>query len=70
MHLPGNQLLACPIGWLLMKQFLNAFAYRMGLSIWIFLGVGLFICLLAVLTVGFQAWRSAMQNPANTLRYD
>jgi putative ABC transport system permease protein len=53
-----------------MKQFLNAFAYRTGLSIWIFLGVGLFVGLLAVLSVGFQAWRSAIQDPARTLRYE
>ena len=63
-------LIAWPLGWLLMKQFLNVFAYRMDLRIWIFLGVGLFICMLAVLTVGFQAWRSATKNPANTLRYE
>ena len=63
-------IIAWPLGWLMMKQFLNAFAYRTDLSIWIFLGVALFIGLLAVLSVGFQAWRSAIKDPANTLRYE
>jgi putative ABC transport system permease protein len=63
-------LIAWPVSWLLMKKFLSAFAYRMELSPWIFVLVGTFICLLALLTVGYQAWRSAVQNPADTLRYE
>ncbi len=62
--------IAWPLGWLLMKQFLNVFAYRMDLSIWIFLLVGMFMCLLAILTVGYQAWRTSVRNPAESLRYE
>jgi len=63
-------LIAWPIAWLLMKQFLNAFAYRMSMNPWIFMAVGMFICLLAIITVGVQAYRSALKNPADTLRYE
>jgi putative ABC transport system permease protein len=63
-------LIAWPVGWLLMKKFLGVFAYRMNLSIWLFLVVGVFMCLLALLSVGFQAWRSSVQDPAVTLRYE
>ncbi len=63
-------LVAWPLGWFLMKKLLSAFAYRIGLSIWIFIGVGVFICLLAMVAVGLQARRSAVQNPANILRYE
>jgi len=59
-----------PLSWLLARKFLNAFAYRMDLQPWIFLAVGVFICLLALATVGYQAGRSAMRNPAETLRYE
>jgi len=58
-----------PLGWLLMKKFLDVFAYRIDLSIWIFIGTGLFICLLVITTVGFLAWRSTLQNPVDTLRH-
>ena len=63
-------LIAWPIAWLLMKQFLNAFAYRTSMNPWIFIAVGIFICVLAVITVGIQAYRSALRNPADTLRYE
>ncbi len=63
-------LIACPLAWLLMKQFLNAFAYRTKISPWIFLVVGIFVCILAIITVGVQAYRSALRNPADTLRYE
>jgi ABC-type antimicrobial peptide transport system permease subunit len=63
-------LIAWPLAWLLMKQFLNAFAYRSKISPWIFLVVGIFICILAIITVGVQAYRSALRNPADTLRYE
>jgi putative ABC transport system permease protein len=59
-----------PLSWLLVRKFLNAFAYRMDLQPWIFLAVGVFICFLALATVGYQAGRSAMRNPADTLRYE
>jgi hypothetical protein len=63
-------LIAWPVGWLLMKKFLNVFAYRIDLRFWIFLVVGVFMCLLALLSVGFQAWRSSVQDPAENLRYE
>lgn len=63
-------LIAWPIAWLLMKQFLNAFAYRTSMNLWIFIVVGIFICLLALITVGVQAYRSALKNPVDTLRYE
>ncbi len=62
-------LIAWPLAWLLMKQFLNAFAYRTNLNPWIFLVVGIFICILAIIIVGVHAYRSALKNPADTLRY-
>jgi putative ABC transport system permease protein len=67
--IPAN-LIAWPIAWLLMKQFLNVFAYRISMNLWIFLAVGLFICVLAIFTVGFQAYRTALNNPADILRYE
>ena len=63
-------LIAWPLAWLLMKQFLTAFAYRTKISPWIFLVVGIFVYILAIITVGVQAYRSALRNPADTLRYE
>ncbi len=63
-------LIAWPLGWLLTRKFLSVFAYPIGMPAWIFPCVSLLITLLAVLSVGIQAWRSAIQNPADTLRYE
>jgi ABC-type antimicrobial peptide transport system permease subunit len=63
-------LIAWPLAWLLLKLFLDAFAYRTKISPWIFLVVGIFVCILAIITVGVQAYRSALRNPADTLRYE
>jgi len=54
----------------LMKKMLEVFAYRIELKIWMFASVALIICLLAMLTVGFQALRTANKNPAESLRYE
>ena len=63
-------IISWPIGWLLMKQFLNVFAYRTGLNLWIFILVSLCLCVLVLLTVGVKAWHSSIQDPAKTLRYE
>ena len=63
-------LMAWPIAWFFIKQFLNVFAYRTSMNPWIFIAVGIFICILALITVGVQAYRSALKNPADTLRYE
>ena len=63
-------IISWPLSWLLVRKFLNAFAYRMDLQPWIFLVVAVFIVLLALATVGYQAGRASMRNPADTLRYE
>ncbi|HLT72050.1 MAG TPA: FtsX-like permease family protein, partial [Cyclobacteriaceae bacterium] len=61
-------LIAWPIAWYLMDEWLSSFAYRitMGLSGYAF--AGLAALLLALVTVGTQAIRAAMINPTQTLR--
>ena len=61
-------LIASPIAWWAMQQWLQDFAYRTDISWWIF-GLAAFLALLiAVLTVSFQAVRAAVSNPVNALR--
>ncbi len=51
-------------------KLLQAFAYRIEMRVWMFALVAVILCLLAILTVGFQAMRAAHKNPADTLRYE
>ncbi len=60
--------LAAPVGWLAMRQWLAGFAYRTELTWWLFALAGGLALLVAVLTVGSQALRAATVNPVEHLR--
>lgn len=63
-------LIAAPIGWLAMSNWLNGFAYRIPLRIWPFLLASIAACLIALLTVSAQTLKAARANPADSLRYE
>lgn len=60
--------IACPLAWWIMNQWLSNFAYRTEMSWWIFVVSGLLVCLLALLMVGWQSYRAATTNPVNVLK--
>jgi putative ABC transport system permease protein len=62
--------IACPIAWYCMDRWLGNFAYRTGISWWIFLLAGVFALAIALLTVSWQSWRAATGNPVEALRYE
>jgi len=64
----GSVVLASPIAYLLMKQWLTEFSYRIDLSWWIFAGAGVLTLLVAVTTVCIHGWRAAILNPGKSLR--
>ncbi len=59
---------AVPVGYYLMNQWLQGFAYRVELSALVFLGSGVLAFVIAWLTVGFESVKAAMANPVNALR--
>jgi putative ABC transport system permease protein len=61
-------LVAWPVAWVAMNGWLRNFAYRIGLQAWVFALAGGLSLLVALLTVGSQAMRSAAANPVETLR--
>jgi putative ABC transport system permease protein len=62
--------LACPVAWFAMNEWLRNFAYKTELSWWIFAFAGITAMIIALLTVSWQSWRAAARNPADTLRYE
>jgi putative ABC transport system permease protein len=62
--------IAWPITFFGISQWLRNFAYRIDITIWPFLGAGLFTLLIALLTVTWQALRAATANPIDSLRYE
>ncbi|MCP1384127.1 ABC transporter permease [Runella salmonicolor] len=61
-------LIASPIAYYAMSQWLTEFAYRIEISWWMFLTAGILAICIALLTVSFQAIRAALMNPVNSLK--
>jgi putative ABC transport system permease protein len=60
--------IASPIAWYLMNNWLHNYAYRMNISWWIFLAAGLLAVMIALATICFQAIKAAKANPVKNLR--
>ncbi|HLI94387.1 MAG TPA: FtsX-like permease family protein, partial [Puia sp.] len=63
-------LIAIPVAWYAMKQWLSHYTYNTGIEWWIFLLAGVLSILIALATVSLQAIRSAVANPVKSLRTD
>ncbi|CAM3459268.1 ABC transporter permease [Aequorivita lipolytica] len=61
-------LVASPIAWLAMNQWLQDFAYRINIPWWAFLVAGIAALGIALITVSFQAIKAAIANPVKSLR--
>lgn len=61
-------LVAFPVAWYTMHNWLQTYAYRINISWWIFLIAGLLAIVIALLTVSFQAVKAAVANPVKSLR--
>jgi len=62
--------IAIPVAWFIMHKWLENFAYKTGLSWWIFLLSGFLALVIALLTVTWRSWRAATRNPVEALRYE
>jgi len=63
-------LIAWPAAWLTMDRWLQGFAYRTGLNLWVFITAGLAALLLAAITMSSQTISAANINPAQTMKYE
>lgn len=61
-------LIATPLSWWAMSEWLNNYAYRINIQIWIFLLAGFSATAIALLTISIQAIKAAMENPVKNLR--
>ncbi|WP_448661304.1 ABC transporter permease [Sphingomonas sp. CJ20] len=62
--------IAWPIAWWVMREWLNQFDARMPLGPLPFVAAGVLALVIAVLTIGGQAFRVARTNPVHALRYE
>ncbi len=63
-------LIAWPISYYLMDKWLQTFAYRIDISLSVFVIAGSIALLIALITVSFQTIKAATTNPIDSLRYE
>ena len=60
--------IATPIAWYYMHQWLQQYTYRITINIWFFAGTIVSALIIAWLTVGYTAIKAAIANPVKSLR--
>jgi len=60
--------IASPVAWYVMNKWLQAFAYRINITWWMFAAAALSTVLVALITVSFQSIKAAIANPVKSLR--
>jgi len=63
-------IIAVPVAWYFMHQWLENYIYKTTLSWWVFALAGIIAFGIASLTVGWQSYRAANRNPVDALRYE
>lgn len=60
--------IATPVAWYALNQWLQNFAYRTPINLWLFLLAGMAMFFVALLTISLQTFKAASTNPADSLR--
>ncbi|MFC1898569.1 ABC transporter permease [Candidatus Cloacimonadota bacterium] len=63
-------IIAWPLAWFLMKNWLEGFVYRTSANPLIFIFAGLISMAIALITISLKTWKAANANPAKILKYE
>ena len=66
--LVAASVIAFPIGYALMKKWLESYIEQTAISVWIYLAIFSGIGLLILLCIGWRVWQAARQNPAEVIK--
>jgi len=61
-------LIASPVAWWSMHQWLQGFSYRTSISWWVFVFAALLVIFIAIATVSYQTVKAALANPVKSIR--
>ena len=61
-------IIASPLAWYIMNNWLQDFAYRININWRMFFAAGVITILIALITISFQAIKAAVANPVESLR--
>lgn len=63
-------IIAWPLAFYFLDEWLSNFYYRIGMPYWVFIVSGLIALLLALLTVSYKAYRAAVSDPLDAIKYE
>lgn len=63
-------ILAWPLAWYFLNEWLSTFQYRIKLDFWLFVISGLLALIIALLTIMYRSYKAASRNPVDSLRYE
>ena len=61
-------IIAIPLAWWIMREWLQNYEYRINIHWWVFAGGGALVIAIAMLTVGFLAVKAATANPIKAIK--
>ncbi|MEO6722116.1 MAG: hypothetical protein ABIN67_17250 [Ferruginibacter sp.] len=62
--------IACPLVYIIMHNRLQNFAYKTGISWWVFIVAGVATFIITLLTVSWQRYKAALQKPTEAIRQE
>lgn len=63
-------IVAWPVAWYMSAKWLQNYAYRTPMNVWMFLFAGLLALAIALVTISYQSIKAATANPVDSLRYE
>ena len=61
---------AWPLAFYLMKNWLNNYAFKIDLNIWIFIISGIMLIIITFITIFYQSIKASRKNPVDSLKYE
>ena len=63
-----SAIVAFPIGYVVMKKWMEAYVMQTDIPAWLYIGILLLVSLLITACVGYRVWKAANENPANVIK--
>jgi putative ABC transport system permease protein len=63
-------ILAWPIAYMILREYMQIYAYKIDLPVWVFFLSAVAVYMIALLTIGLQSFKAGRTNPMDTLRYE
>jgi len=63
-------ILAWPVAYLIVRKYMQMYAYKINLPVWIFFLAAAGVYLIAIITISLQSYRAGISNPGDALRYE